>query len=101
MQRKGILGMNAILSLSVAMGRAVAAAQGKEMWQLIREVATEAMAKFIAANGGKKMSKKDVEKLMAGDFDELQTTFREVARKVRKDKDITPLLREQLPVYPV
>ena len=98
MQRKGTLGMNAILSLSVAMGRAVAAAQGKEMWQLIREIATDAMAKFIVENG---KGKKKAEDLIAGDFDELQTTFREVAREVRKSKEIAPLLRAQLPVYPV
>jgi hypothetical protein len=98
MQRKGTLGMNAILSLSVAMGRAVAAAQGKEMWQLIREIATDAMAKFIAENG---KDKKKVEDLVAMDFDELQTLFRSVAREVRKSKEIAPLLRAQLPVYPV
>ncbi len=98
MQRKGVLGMNAILSLSVAMGRAVAAAQGKEMWQLIREIATDAMAKFIVENG---KGKKKVEELVAMDFDGLQKAFRDVAREVRKSKDIAPLLRAQLPVYPV
>ncbi len=99
MQRKGVLGMNAILSLSVAMGRAVAAAQGKEMWQLIREIATDAMAKFIVENG--KDKKKKVDDLVAMDFDELQKLFRDVAREVRKSKEIAPLLRAQLPVYPV
>jgi len=99
MQRKGVLGMNAILSLSVAMGRAVAAAQGKEMWQLIREIATDAMAKFVTENG---KDKKDVASLVAMDFDELQSVFRETARKARADgKEIAPLLRAQLPVYPV
>jgi len=98
MQRKGVLGMNAILSLSVAMGRAVAAAQGKEMWQLIREIATDAMAKFIVENG---KDKKKVDELVAMDFDELQKAFREVAREVRKSNEIAPLLRAQLPVYPV
>jgi enolase len=98
MQRKGVLGMNAILSLSVAMGRAVAAAQGKEMWQLIREIATDAMAKFIVENG---KDKKKVDELAAMDFDELQKIFRDVAREVRKSKDIAPLLRAQLPVYAV
>lgn len=98
MQRKGVLGMNAILSLSVAMGRAVAAAQGKEMWQLIREIATDAMAKFIVENG---KDKKKVDELVAMDFDELQKIFRGVAREVRKSKDIAPLLRAQLPVYVV
>lgn len=98
MQRKGVLGMNAILSLSVAMGRAVAAAQGKEMWQLIREIATDAMAKFIVENG---KGKKKVDELVAMDFDELQKAFRDVAREVRKTNDIASLLRAQLPVYPV
>ncbi len=99
MQRKGVLGMNAILSMSVAMGRAVAAAQGKEMWQLIRQIATDAMAKFVAANG---KDKKDVAGLQAMDFDKLQTLFRDTARQIRSQgKAVTPLLREQLPVYPV
>jgi len=98
MQRKGVLGMNAILSLSLAMGRAVAAAQGKEMWQLIREIAADAMAKFIVENG---KDKKKVDELLAMDFDELQKIFRDVAREVRKSKEIAPLLRAQLPVYPV
>jgi len=99
MQRKGVLGMNAILSLSVAMGRAVAASLGKEMWQLIREIATDAMAKFVVENG---KGKKDVKSLVAMDFDELQKVFRDTARQVRTDgKDIAPLLRAQLPVYPV
>ncbi|MBM4024360.1 MAG: hypothetical protein FJ280_02995 [Planctomycetes bacterium] len=96
MQRKGVLGMNAILSLSVAMGRAVAAAQGKEMWQLIREIATDAMTKFVTQNGKKQGE------LAAMDFDQLQVVFRETAREVRKQgKEIAPLLRAQLPVYPV
>jgi len=99
MQRKGVLGMNAILSMSVAMGRAVAAAQGKEMWQLIRQIATDAMARFIAANG---KDKKDVASLTAMDFDKLQSLFRDTARQMRaQGKAITPPLREQLPVYPV
>jgi len=96
MQRKGVLGMNAILSLSVAMWRAVAAAQGKEMWQLIREIATDAMAKFVVENG---KGKKKVDELVAMDFDELQKVFRDVAREARKSKDIASLLRAQLPVY--
>ncbi len=98
MQRKGVLGMNAILSLSVAMGRAVAAAQGKEMWQLIREIAIDAMAKFVVENG---KGKKKVDELVAMDFDELQKVFRDVARGVRDSGDIASLLRAQLPVYPV
>ena len=69
------------------------------MWQLIREIATDAMAKFVTENG---KNKKDVAGLVAMDFDELQSVFRETARKARADrKEIAPLLRAQLPVYPV
>ncbi len=39
MQRKGNLGMNAILSMSLAMSRVVANMKGKDLWELIREEA--------------------------------------------------------------
>jgi hypothetical protein len=100
MQRKGLLGMNAILSMSLALGRAVAAADGRELWQLIRDIASDTMANFIDANTkGKKKSVADLKKT---DFDELQKMFRESATGAIKDgKNITELLRAQLPVYPV
>ena len=100
MQRKGVLGMNAILSMSLALGRAVAASDGKELWQFIREMASETMAKFIDANT--KGKKKSLVDLKTSDFDELQTIFREASAEAIKDgKDIYELLRDQLPVYPV
>ena len=100
MQRKGVLGMNAILSMSLALGRAVAASDGKELWQLIREMAGETMAKFVDAND--KGKKKSLAALKTTDFDELQTIFRETAAEAIKDgKNITELLRAQLPVYPM
>jgi hypothetical protein len=100
MQRKGVLGMNAILSMSLALGRAVAAADGKELWQLIRAVASDAMAGFIDANA--KGKKKSLAELKKTDFDELQRIFRETATAAIKDgKNITESLRAQLPVYPV
>jgi len=101
MQRKGVLGMNAILSLSLALGRAIAAGQGKELWQLIREMAIDTMAKFIAANAadGQKTQLAD---LRAMDFDELKVLFSKTAGQAIKDnKKIYELLREQLPVYSV
>jgi enolase len=101
MQRKGVLGMNAILSLSLALGRAIAASQGKELWQLIREMAAETMAKFVAANAGDGQ-KKDLAALRTTDFEELKTLFRKTAQKAtEKNEKIYKLLREQLPVYPV
>jgi enolase len=99
MQRKGVLGMNAILSVSLALGRAVAAGQGKELWQLIREMATDTMAKFIAANS-KDASKKDVAALKRLGFQELTALFRKTSEvTIEEKKQIFELLREQLPVY--
>ncbi len=101
MQRKGVLGMNAILSMSLALGRAIAASQGKELWQLIREMAGETMAKFAAANA-KNGDKKDLANLKTMDFEELKAQFIKVSQEVIKEnKNIYELLREQLPVYPV
>ena len=100
MQRKGVLGMNAILSVSLALGRAVAASEGRELWQLIREMATETMAKFVDANA--KGKKKNLAELKKTDFDELQGQFKETAAEAIKDgKTIYELLRAQLPVYPL
>jgi len=101
MQRKGVLGMNAILSMSLALGRAIAASQGKELWQLIRQMASETMAKFVVANA-KNGDKKDEAAVRAMDFEQLQKRFRETSEDaIKEKKDIYELLREQLPVYPV
>ena len=101
MQRKGVLGMNAILSMSLALGRAIAASQGKELWQLIREMAADTMAKFVAANATG-TDKKNLPDLKAMDFEQLRTLFRNTAQKaIGEGKTIYELLRQQLPVYPV
>jgi enolase len=91
--------MNAILSMSLALGRAIAARDGKELWQLIREMAAETMAKFVAANtkGGK-----DLAALKRMGFDELQSEFKKAAQAaIKEQKTIYELLREQLKVYPI
>ncbi len=99
MQRKGVLGMNAILSMSLALGRAIAARDGKELWQLIRAMAAETMAKFVAANA---KDGKDLAALKRMNFDELQNEFRKTAQAaIKEHKTIYELLREQLKVYPV
>jgi enolase len=101
MQRKGVLGMNAILSMSLALGRAIAARDGKELWQLIREMAAETMARFVAANA-KGGDKKDLATLKRMGFDELKTQFQKTAgAAIKEQKTIYELLREQLKVYPV
>ena len=100
MQRKGILGMNAILSMSLALGRAVAAADGRELWQLLRDIASDTMAKFVEANA--KDNKKSLADLKTTDFDDLLKLYRSTAEQTIKDgKAIYELLRAQLPVYPV
>ena len=99
MQRKGVLGMNAILSMSLALGRAIAARDGKELWQLIRSMAAETMVKFVAANG---KGGKDAAALKAMDFESLKTEFRKTAEPaIKENKTIYELLRKELPVYPV
>jgi len=100
MQRKGALGMNAILSMSLALGRAVAAGQGRELWQLIREMSSDTMSKFIAANAkGEKRSAADLKKM---DYDQLQALYRKTAAdSIKEGKTLYELLRAQLPVYPV
>jgi enolase len=101
MQRKGILGMNAILSMSLALGRAIAASQSKELWQLIRQMAHETMAKFVTANDSGGQSQ-DSANLNFMDFEELKTKFNQTAqRAIKENKKIYELLRQQLPVYPV
>jgi len=99
MQRKGVLGMNAILSMSLALGRAIAARDGKELWQLIRSMAAETMVKFVAANG---KGGKDAAALKAMDFESLKAEFRKTAEPaIKENKTIYELLRKELPVYPV
>jgi enolase len=99
MQRKGVLGMNAILSMSLALGRAIAARDGRELWQLIRDMAADTMAGFVAANTTDD-DKKNADKLKEIDFEELKSLFRETAKgAIEQDKAIYELLREQLPVY--
>ena len=101
MQRKGVLGMNAILSMSLALGRAIAAKDSKELWQLIREMAADAMAKFVAVST-KDAGRKDAAKLKAMPFEDLKKLFRETSKQVIADKkEVFPILRQQLPVYAI
>jgi enolase len=53
MQRKANLGMNAILSLSLALARLKGAVKGKELCEVIGEEMISTIAKVFAANKGK------------------------------------------------
>jgi enolase len=93
--------MNAILSMSIALGRVTAAKDGRELWQLVREQAAETMAKFIATNS-KEAAKKDWQKLYAMNFEELKKEYQATAAVcVKEGKTIYELLRKELPVYQV
>lgn len=52
MQRKGNLGMNAILSTSLALCRLRASVEGKHFWQLMREEMSGAMTRIIEGTAG-------------------------------------------------
>ena len=55
MQRKVNLGMNAILSISLAMARMIAHVQGKDLWQLLRAEMKQAVAKLLIEHAGIEM----------------------------------------------
>ncbi len=48
MQRKGNLGMNAVLSVSLALGRMIAHLEGKGLWQLLRDEMKKTIAQLVA-----------------------------------------------------
>ncbi|HVP58836.1 MAG TPA: hypothetical protein VMU02_12145, partial [bacterium] len=115
MQRKGTLGMNAILSLSLALARVAAAVEGRDLWSGIRAQMKETMAKAIAANGGTKLLPPDLaqklgpkegkelwQTLVNGlTYEELVQGLQALARTKPADVKLHELLRQQLPVYAV
>ncbi|MGQ9664845.1 MAG: hypothetical protein ACUVUH_05875 [bacterium] len=117
MQRKGNLGMNAILSVSLAMGRIIALIQGKELWQLLRDEMKQWMAMVISTNGGYEIIKDIVpaekaQKLQAtkGNLAEILQTelpfetlvkgLQQVEKQLKKqNKKLYEALREQTKIY--
>ncbi|MFC1644313.1 hypothetical protein ACFL5C_03265, partial [Candidatus Omnitrophota bacterium] len=113
MQRKGNIGMNAILSQSLALARLMAHMQGKELWEVLRETLAETMAKTIAANGGlgvlperlqKKVTKQEDQFLWQAlaeqlSFEELKQGLRSVNNNKSEGVKLYELLRKELPVY--
>ncbi|MBU1895122.1 MAG: hypothetical protein KJ983_04855, partial [Candidatus Omnitrophica bacterium] len=113
MQRKGHLGMNAILAQSLAMGRLIAHMQGKELKDILRETLKETMAKVIMHHGGidnleetafRKIPDKQAPnmwKILAETltFDELKKGLQNVNKNNLKGKKLFEILREELPVY--
>ncbi|MBN1755942.1 hypothetical protein JW877_06985 [bacterium] len=63
MQRKINLGMNAVLSMSLALARLKGALHGQELCEVMQEQMTEAMSRVFAFNGGSKLLDRLSEKL--------------------------------------
>jgi enolase len=119
MQRKGQLGMNAILSMSLALARLVGVAEGRELWQVIRDQMARAMARAIAKNGGlavvEAVSPRELAAIRAEagrggalqavlvermSFDELVAGLRTVAKDVKsRGGKLHEVLRAQLGPY--
>ncbi len=117
MQRKGNLGMNAILSVSLAMGRLIAHIQGKELWQLLREEMKLLIAKVLSAQGdgellkdlvpNEKLSiirsaKENLPGVLAKEltFDILVKCLQRVEKKLRaENKKLYQVLRNQAQIY--
>jgi enolase len=116
MQRKGNLGMNAILSMSLALGRMIAHSQGKDLWQLLREEMKIAAAKVIAANGGLKGMETTVSAETPGKLESapsghlrslVERPLRDLIQELqwagqklrRQNVQLTQVLREQTSIY--
>jgi len=102
-QRKGTLGMNAILSMSLALARFKAAAEGQELWQLVRAQVIEGMTKVIAEatieNGGPILSWQQLASTST-DFPALVASYQKaVDFFVREGTPLHQRLRRHLPVY--
>jgi enolase len=92
MQRKGQLGMNAVLSMSLALARLRAAVEGKHLWQVLREEMTRSIARVLAAHG---IDARDEEPLS-----ELARKLRALSPRLKeKDVKLTGLFRDAIPVY--
>jgi enolase len=113
MQRKGNLGMNAILSQSLALARLTSVLQGKQLWEVLRETIVETMAKTIVANGGLKLIPEEIAQRVCREekrplwerlaeeltFEELEAGLRAVNRHKSADCKLYELLRKELPLY--
>ncbi|MBU8869802.1 MAG: hypothetical protein KOO60_02895 [Gemmatimonadales bacterium] len=91
MQRKQNLGMNAMLSVSLALGRGVAHINGIELYELLREEMLDIILKVAEAN----------EVPITGSrFDDYVTALRQVTVVLdKKGQDLHEVLRRQTGIY--
>jgi enolase len=114
-QRKGSLGMNAILSMSLAMGRLLAHVRGNGLWRLMREIMEHAMAEMFIDHAGyvalpdaiaqgvaeKKDRTKMRESIVAMmSFEMMVEQLRAIAMHLSEEKKtLYQVLRAYIPVY--
>ncbi len=91
MQRKQNVGMNALLSTSLALARGVAHVQGKELHELLREEMLALIARLTAAHGVT---------VAGGGFDDYVAALREVNQQLEaRDERLCDELRRISGVY--
>lgn len=91
MQRKQNIGMNAMLSVSLALGRAIARVQGKELYELLREEMMSIVDRLAALHG--------VE-IAGSRFEDYVAALREVTGLLeREGKPLHDVLRELTGIY--
>jgi enolase len=92
MQRKGQLGMNAVLSMSLALARLRAAVEGKHLWQILREEMKRAIARALGENG--------VDASEEEPLSELSSKLRALSPKLKENNvKLTNVFRDAVPVY--
>ncbi len=92
MQRKGQLGMNAVLSMSLALARLRAAVEGKHLWQVLREEMKRSITRVLDAQG---VAASEGEPLS-----ELARKLRAISPRLKeKNVKLTDLFRNAMPVY--
>jgi len=95
MQRKGNIGMNAILSQSLATARLVANMQGKDLWEVVDETLRKTMAKTIATSKGEDWT----QLYRTLSFEQLSQGLQEVNRTKPSNVKLYELIRQELNVY--
>jgi hypothetical protein len=93
MQRKQNLGMNAVLSVSLAMARGVAHVQGRPLYELLREEMIAIIGRLAEQHGVTVPGER---------FDDFVTALREVTRKLEeKGENLYEALRQLTGIYEV
>ncbi|MBC8312691.1 MAG: hypothetical protein H8E33_00400 [Candidatus Cloacimonetes bacterium] len=88
MQRKGNLGMNAVLSTSLALSRLKGTMSGKEFCEVMQEQMTNTIAKIIAENGGLELLDSMKEKMISQKIEEAKYKNNNKFSEAEKEKII-------------